>query len=133
MRQSWRNVLLAVLQHLFRSCINAHHVNDIIYVELATGTGSSTAHLGFAHPPLSQVHDLHPSHAFLVLPDKPPSLGDSEITLLNPSEEQCKPNRCVIRCFEFSSPLISYGPPRSEVHAVSFYLVGPNLSLILQS
>ncbi|KAE9399947.1 hypothetical protein BT96DRAFT_677457 [Gymnopus androsaceus JB14] len=37
----------------------------------------------------SQVHDLHPSHAFLVLPDKLfSSLSDSEITLLDHSEEQ---------------------------------------------
>ncbi|KAE9399944.1 hypothetical protein BT96DRAFT_965525 [Gymnopus androsaceus JB14] len=37
----------------------------------------------------SQVHDLHPSHAFLVLPDKlSRSMSDSEINLLDHSEEQ---------------------------------------------
>lgn len=58
----------------------------------------------------SQVHDLHPSHAFLVVPDRPSaqdklqrSHSDSELTTVQlergPSDEQCKPSQSLIVAF----------------------------------
>lgn len=112
-----------MLQHPSKSCTNAYRVNGIICVELVTGSSSSTPHSRFFNPSLSHVHNLHPSHAFLVLPDKPSSLGDSEITLSDPSGEQCQPSLSPPLSLKSLLPLISHGSPRSEVHEVCLYLL----------
>jgi hypothetical protein len=80
---------------------------------------------GHCQRPHSQVHDLHPSHAFLVVPDLPvQSNGDSDYfeTVppdLGPEGEKCMLLSSPYPCMPNISFLFSLNPPRGPMCPVS--------------
>ena len=64
---------------LGESGINAPHVRRCTYVDFATGSYLFlfvTIPVVTRVPLVSHVHELHPSHAFLIVPDKPVDISD---------------------------------------------------------
>jgi hypothetical protein len=89
-------VLLAVSRRLFTSLTDARLASSTICVELAMGMiiDIPCRRRSSLLSRLRQVHDLHPSHAFLVMPDKPArSLSDPDFyqnTAVDPGDEECE-------------------------------------------
>ena len=63
---------------LGESVINVPHVRRCIFVGFATGSYLflSPRSVVTRVPLVSHVHELHPSHAFLIVPDKPVETAD---------------------------------------------------------
>jgi len=108
---------------LGENVINAPHVRRCIYVDFATGSYKImfVNHVVTRVSFVSHVHELHPSHAFIIVPDKPVDVPDpAEYNLNAPpdlQEEICKyPNLSV---HETCSRYFSSKTPWGQVCTVS--------------
>lgn len=80
----------------------------------------------------SQVHDIHPAHAFLLVMEKPARSSEPEylptiVTMQDVNEEQCTHISSVFSYIKYMT-LRSHEAPRCQVRAVCTY---PDISLYL--
>lgn len=115
------------------SATSVQSVTSLIYVELVTGElpGVTTFLFLSLMPLTSQVHEIHPSHPFLSVPDQLSSVqgeADNEAPRrsLDMSGEPCK-LLSLFHGFIFVLALIpcSYAPPGCEMPPVSPYISSP--------
>lgn len=103
------------------------------FVGRVTGQTSSSFHLMIPANMMnanshSQVHELHPSHAFLTVPDRPVRTS-SEPDFLSPvqpdsNEEQCKP---LLVCWTYTSQYVQLAS--SEASRCQMCSVSRNVAL----
>jgi hypothetical protein len=104
-------------------------VSGVLQVRVSTCTYCAYADEGAR----SQVHDLHPSHAFFVVPDlQVQSNDDSEFFETVPPDIGPEGEKCTQRLFIVSTQLHSFSfrsinTSRRQMRAVSILLLGPCL------